>query len=363
MSERDLLLITPDFPPNRGGVARYLSLFAKHFEKRIRVISVPVSSANDVQSSFPILRKPLLSNMIWPKWLTAVQLLRKESTDARCVITSHVLPFGTAAMFAKRFTHKPYVVIVHGMDVRLAIRSKKTLTKNVLSNAHLVIANTNALAAELQQTFGLQNILVVYPPIDPSFLNITNQKMPSANVRFLTVSRLVERKGHERVIQALAILKMNGSLLNFHYSIVGEGPKRTELETLVAELELSSYITFHGDISDEKVRDEYTSADIFVMPIKDDPIDKEGFGMAYIEAAAFAVPSIATRVSGVDEAIVDGETGMLIEDGNIEQLANTMLQLAQNAELRTRLGIAAQTRAKTQFTSEAQFSKIDPYLV
>ncbi|OGL98026.1 hypothetical protein A2318_02120 [Candidatus Uhrbacteria bacterium RIFOXYB2_FULL_45_11] len=361
MNDRDLLLITPDFLPSRGGVARYLGLFAEYFSKRLRVVAPPLESKPEIATSYLLERKPLLSKLIWPKWITSVLLLVHESKTYRVVITSHVIPFGTAAMVAKWFTKKPYIVITHGMDVRLAVRSKKSLTTRVLSGAYLVIANSNALAQELQQTFGLKNILTLYPSVDPALVLKATKTVPEV-FTLLSVSRLVDRKGHERVLQALALLKLNGSLSAFCYVIVGDGPMRQTLETLAIELQLESNVVFKGDVSDEELRNAYANADVFVMPVKNDSIDKEGFGMVYLEAAAYGVPSIATRMSGVDEAVLDRETGLLIDDGNIEALAGSILLLANDQALREQLGSAARTRVTTEFTPAVQFSKLEPYL-
>lgn len=362
MSDRDLLLVTPDFLPSRGGVARYLGLFAEYFSSRIRVISSPLKSADAITTIYLLERKPLLSKYIWPKWITSVLLLIREAKSYRCVITSHVIPFGTAAMVAKWFTKKPYIVITHGMDVRLALRSKKSLTSRVLLNAYLVIANSNALAQELQQEFGLKNILTIYPCVDPKFVSSASN-VASSVFRLLSVSRLVDRKGHERVLQALALLKMNGSLSTFRYTIVGDGPMRQTLETLAIELDLGSSVVFKGDLSDADLYAVNADTDIFVLPVKNDPIDKEGFGMVYLEAAAYGVPSIATNMSGVNEAVLDNETGLLVPDGNIEALAGAIFSLANDASLREQLGNAARTRVATEFTPEVQFSKLEPYLV
>lgn len=362
MNERDLLLVTTDFPPNRGGVARYLALFCEYFSARIHVIAQPIEKDSEMMTTYSVERRALLSKHIWPHWLASVLILLQKSNSYRCVITSHVLPFGTAAMVAKWVTKKPYIVITHGMDVRLAMKSKRGLLNRVLRNAHLVVANSNALAQELQNTFHLQNILTVYPPVDPAFF-ISSEKQSSDHFELLSVSRLVDRKGHERVLQALALLKMSGSFRSFHYTIIGDGPTRESLESLAIELEIDSHVTFLGDVSDEILNTAYANADVFILPVKDDPLDKEGFGMVYLEAAAFGVPSIATNIPGVNEAILDKETGVLVPDGDLSALSQAILELAINHAFRNQLGEAARLRAETVFTPNAQFSKLEPYLV
>ena len=366
MNERDLLLLTPDFPPNRGGVARYLRLLCDHFSNRVTVVAEKLPDATpEMVAEYPILRTELLSKIVWPRWIKSVYLFWKERKTYAYALTSHALPFGTAAMVAGWFTRKLYVVIVHGMDIRLGMKSgwKRSLLSQTLSNAYLVVANSNALAAELQTNFGLRNILVVYPSIDPKFVSASIAHDPLQPFRLLTVSRLVERKGHDRVLNALATLKLNGTLTNFQYDIVGTGPVQSNLEQLVEVLQLKSHVRFLGDIDDAALASEYASADVFVMPVKDDAIDKEGFGLVYIEAAAYGVPSIGTQMTGVNEAVLDKQTGLLVENGNMEELAGAILLLATDSAYRQTLGKAAQERARMEFSSETQFSKLDPYFV
>ncbi len=366
MSERDLLLVTPDFPPNRGGVARYLSAFAAHFSNRIMVVAPIVTLQEETGAvSYPVIRQSLLFRFFWPRWLkTTFDLIRRRSSY-RYVITSHVLPFGVAARVAQWITNKPYVVIVHGMDLRLALTSsqKKRLCERTLQNAYLVVANSNALAQELQQRFHLKNILVVYPSIDPSQAISSKPESTSLVFRLLTVSRLVERKGHDRVLTALAMLKLNGTLTSFQYDIIGSGPMQSALEQLVMELDLGSHVHFLGDVDDTALRNAYLNTDVFIMPVKDDPIDKEGFGMVFLEAALFEVPSISTNMSGVNEAIIDGQTGLLVLDNDLEAIAQSIALLAKDPVYRRTLGLNAKERTLREFTSDVQFGKLDPYLL
>jgi len=363
---RKLLLLTLDFPPRTGGVARYLEALAVFFGEEIRVVANPEkgSEAFDKTAPFQIERQELLFKKVWPHWLKAVCFLIKEQTNYQNIIISHLLPLGAAAWLAKFVTRKFYIVIVHGMDVSLIKSSvhKKWLAGLILRGAKVVIANSQALADEVRRDFGVNETIVVYPgvrKINPQ-LDADRRLIEDNCFNILTVSRLVVRKGHFRVLQALA--KIKNQIPNLQYRIVGDGPMKEELQKIVVDLGLDSIVKFDGLLGDSELAKAYEQADLFVMPTVVDPIDREGFGMVYLEAAVYGVPSIATRQLGVDEAILDGQTGILIDDGDIETLAATILALSHDPEKLKRLGEAARKRTLEEFTSEKQFEKLERFL-
>jgi phosphatidylinositol alpha-1,6-mannosyltransferase len=129
------------------------------------------------------------------------------------------------------------------------------------------------------------------------------------------------------------------------------------------EVRLEAYpgVVFHGKVDDVEKGKLYARADLFVMPVGDDPIDKEGFGLVFLEAAQYAIPSLTTNVTGVNEAVVDGKTGIVLPSQDAERLAKAILELSENRDFRIRLGMGAYDHAK-KFTCEEQFGKLKPYL-
>ncbi len=363
MNEKKMLLITPDFPPMEGGVARYLSLLASFFKDDIEVLTEPNSAWQSVDpvSGYPVYRSSLLYRWVFPRWYKTVRILKSYQDRYRLILTSHVLPFGTAAMVAMKHTKIPYIVFVHGMDIRLAQRSarKKAQATQVLKNARVVVANSQALAQEVAQVFGVKELLVIYPCLPTQPL----PTKPASDGRFhlLTVSRLIKRKGHAQVLTALSLLRRQGLLENFVYDIVGAGPEQTTLQEMITGLGLQDLVRFHGQVDQATKGQFYASADVFVMPVANDPVDKEGFGLVFLEAAQYALPSITTNVTGVTEAVIDQETGIVLPDQNVEGLAQAILELSRNRELRIKLGLGAYDHA-AKFTCEEQFGKLKPYL-
>ncbi len=356
------LLLTPDFPPRRGGVARYLDGVADALKDRVRVLAPPEPGAAkfDASAPYPIERAPLEFRFLWPRWLRAVRLLVERRETYERVIVSHVLPFGTAALLAGLRTKAPYVVIAHGMDVALAARSpwKRLLAGLVLRRADLVVANSRALKDEIRARFGAERVAYVHPAVTLGEKGMTAPPS-STSVRLLTVSRLVERKGHLRVLEALARLRERGEWPDgLSYTIVGGGPMAEAIERRVADLGLNDVVQLQRDIQDEVLPGLYRTHDVFVMPTVAGGADREGFGIVYLEAAAFGLPSIATRQPGVDEAVLDGHTGLLVPDGNIDALAAAIRTLSTDAALRRTLGEAAQRRAQEEFSRERQAEKL-----
>jgi len=307
MSQKKILLITPDFPPHKGGIATYLSTLAFYFKTQIEILTQTDPQAHDFDTEveYPIRRKSLFYKWIWPHWLKIVTYLFLYRHDYRLILVSHLLPVGTAAFFAKKITKVPYILFVHGMDLRLANKTwrKQQLSTQVLKEAQLVVANSKALAKEITNTYGVSDVLVLYPCLSPQNSKLSPIIKNSSVFTLLTVSRLVERKGHTPVLHALADLKNSGKLSEFIYHIVGIGPVESLLKSLVLELSLEKHVVFHGSVTDEARWNLYNSSDLFIMPVSLDPIDKEGFGLVFIEAAQAGVPSLSTNIEGVDEAM------------------------------------------------------------
>lgn len=274
---------------------------------------------------------------------------RRSLFDA--IFVSHVLPIGTAAMFYRLMTGTPYDVLLHGMDFDLARGNKKKCFVMwwVLRFARRVFANSKALSHEIE-TFSKRPCDVLYPCVSDEFIEAAALigERRGSGTKLLTVSRLVERKGHQKVLEAMT------QIPDITYTIVGDGAMKKALEEDVKRLGLESRVTFMQFVSDGKLPELYASHDIFVMPTTKTTTDREGFGIVYLEAGLFGLPVIATRQPGVDEAVIDNETGLLIED-TPTALIGAITKLANNAALRQQLGRAAKTRVMKAFIAEQTY--------
>ncbi|MCG2687242.1 glycosyltransferase family 4 protein [Candidatus Parcubacteria bacterium] len=325
-------LITHDYPPKRGGVARYLEALVK---------------TCDCVSLEALDRLPNRIALLW----FVYQCMKKSDG----IITSHVLPIGTMCWIASKLTGKPYIVILHGMDFDLACRSmrKRWLLKKVLKNTQTIVTNSQALDREVSTFTGRMDVSVVYPTISDGFVEashfINAKYQNKENIRLLTVGRLVERKGHMKVLD---LVLADPTLF---YTIVGDGPMKTAIKTFIKDHHLEDRVEVLTSVSDRKLPGIYAKSDIFVMPTSKTSQDREGFGIVYLEAQLFGLPVIATNQPGVDEAIIDQQTGYLIEDSSVALLG--AVEQLKDLHDRTLMGKQGQEFVKAHFCREQQFLK------
>jgi glycosyltransferase involved in cell wall biosynthesis len=161
------------------------------------------------------------------------------------------------------------------------------------------------------------------------------------------VARLDRLKGHDVLLKALAWMKEDAELL-----IVGDGPERGALEVLAAELGVQDRVRFAGFRKD--VPDLLAASDFFVLPSR-----TEGLPLSVLEAMAHGLPSIATPVGGVPEALNGEECGILVPVDDVHRLAAVMGTLVGDPQLRRRLGAAAETRVRKHFSFAAMTDAYD----
>lgn len=323
-----VLIPTLEAPDAQGGIARYIRATVETLPEDVAVL-------------------PLASGAFGALW----RALRAHPREELWI--HHVLPVGTVAWLQRR----AYVVFLHGLDFDLARRNawKRALTKRILRGARRIVTNSHALAAEVAAFAGVRTPLVVSPCVDEYLLAAADTpQLPlhgSHTTRLLTVSRLVEKKGHLKVLRAMV------EVPNTVYDIVGEGPMRDAIAVEAEHLGLSRRVHLHGAVDDEALARHYAQADIFVMPTTKSAHDREGFGTVYLEANLFDLPVIAVDAPGVNEAVIHGSTGLLIDDTH-DALVGALLRLSQDAAFAHALGMQGRERVLAEFTREAQFGTL-----
>ena len=168
---------------------------------------------------------------------------------------------------------------------------------------------------------------------------------PNAPV-LLTVSRLVEYKGIQRVIKAMP--KILSEVPDARYVVVGDGSYREDLMRLARESSVRDAVVFLGSVTNAEKFACYDRCSVFVMPS-----EQEGFGIVYLEANAFGKPVIGGDVMGVPEAVSNGETGLLVNPFDVDAIADAAIHLLLNSTEARRLGENGRRRVERELTWKA----------
>jgi len=176
------------------------------------------------------------------------------------------------------------------------------------------------------------------------------------------VSRLMTRKGQDQIIQALPqVLKVVplASLI-----IVGDGPYRKHLEKLTADLGLRDNVHFTGKVDQAQLANWYAAGDVFAMPCRTrvGGWDVEGLGIVFLEASATGLPVIVGNSGGAVDAVLDGETGFLVNGNNLSEISDRLIELLANQDLAKRMGSAGRNWVAREWTWEHSFKRLESLL-
>jgi phosphatidylinositol alpha-1,6-mannosyltransferase len=366
------LLVTLDFPPMFGGVANYWANLNRFLSSGRLVVLAPEfddSLEFDMAQSYLIYRRELLSTKsgVRPKWLPLLyqtfKLARQEKIGK--IIVTHILPAGTVALLVKKILRIPYIVSVHGLDIAYCGRSprKLRLAKIILKNAQAIIANSNYtknLVLDLK-CCGPEKISLVYPCPNINFRETPPEKIAELKKEYgledkriiLTVGRLIERKGHDKVIQALP--KILEQFSDAVYVIVGKGQNLAYLRELVELLKLQDNVKFFLDVEDHELPAFFQMADVFAMPCRRlADGDVEGFGIVYLEANCFGLPALAGNSGGAPESVETGVNGLVVDPMSVTEIEDAILKLLSDRGMAAMMGAAGRERVARKFNWHEQ---------
>jgi glycosyltransferase involved in cell wall biosynthesis len=270
------------------------------------------------------------------------------------------------ALFLKEISGIPFSVTAHGQDFMKDLGSDDLL-REICAAAEFVAAETDysrellcqrcpGSAAKIHRVYnGIDLERFPTPPYEAArpeaapadTFEVASYQLP----RIISVGRLVAFKGFEHLIDACAELARRG--FDFVCDIIGDGPLRDLIEAKIESLNLSSRINLLGSLSQRAVLEKLRAADIFTLAsVTDAQGASDVFPTVILEAMASACPVVSTRLAGIPELVVNGETGVLVSPGDTSALIEAMAQLLCDRELRLRYGRAGRTRIEQHFRIE-----------
>lgn len=353
------LLVTNDFPPKVGGIQNYLwELWRRLPADDVVVHTTPYSGSAsfDAEQPFEVVRSREPWLVPGPHLTTRVRRLA-DVYGAELVVLDPALPAG---LIGPRL-NRPYAVVVHGAEVAIPARipGMRRLLAGVLESAAGVIAAGGYPAEQCERALGRAMPTFVIPPgVDVDRFKPQTPAERTQNRERLglsaeaptvvSLSRLVPRKGMDTLVRAAALL--HAARGDLQVVIAGAGRDRRRLARLAARL--GAPVRMLGRISDRDAADLHGCADVFAMLCRTRwrGLEQEGFGIVFLEAAAAGVAQVAGRSGGAHEAVVDGETGVVLDPATPESAAEAIDALLADPQRRRQMGARARLRAETDFS-------------
>lgn len=350
-----LLTLTPDYPPSVGGIQILLARLHAQLPNYDHLVVTRGPGSN---GGAPwVVRTRASSGKSSLAELNALALREGIRFSPDVVLNGHVVTT-PAAVLLGRLRRVPIVTYLYADEV--AARPQLTRLA-VRASARSIAISSYARDLALQAGARPEQVRMVAPGFDqPSNMGPTAPKAGRPTI--VTVARLVDRyKGHDVVLDAVA--RLRESLPDVHWVVIGTGPLRAELESSVAARGLGANVTFLGHVKDGERDQRLAEAHAFVMPsrLPARGAGGEGFGIVYLEAALHGTPSVAGRVAGAVDAVLDGKTGLLVDPESSEDVARALERLLTDASLAGCLGNAARARARS-FTWAAMADQVDGVL-
>ncbi len=286
---------------------------------------------------------------------TAVRLIRKEKITVVCI--GELIACGWLMSWLRRFTGVPQLVYVHGEDATVRSTWHRRRRRRFLKSADRIVAVSGFTRDVLVDQLGVpaEKVSVIHNGVDlarfrqqpdAERLSALKQQLGAdGRTIVLSVGRLVERKGFDNAIRAIA--KIIDKHPNVLHVVLGDGPQRAQLKALSDSLQLSNHVHFTGMVSNADLIAYYALADLFLLPNRDMPDgDTEGFGLVFLEANAAGKAVISGRAGGVLDAVIDGENGLTVNGHDPDAIAEAVDLLISDDSLRQRLALQGGKRAE-----------------
>ncbi len=377
------LYIAMDFKPTGGsGIAEQTDQLAKHMTElgenlTVLTPAIPGDAEFDRSCDYPIVRfdARIQEQGLWGRILRTDALFRSIVSNVRRLKADYMIldrwsPIcGLMITLASHILRRPFFLVAHGSEFSESVPFG--FSRNITARASSKVICISDYTCDMARASGVESdkLVVVHHGFDIRevdeyrYRNFVGRfpgmdsAFPEGSLTVLTVSRLIGRKRIDRIIEAMP--RVVEKVPQARYVIVGDGRDADRLKRLANESPVSDSITFLGARIDDEKFECYDRCDIFAMTSDHLPGEGiESFGIVFLEANAFGKPVIGSDVGGIPEAVLHGETGLLVSDPNdIEEIANSILQLLENPDEAHRMGKNGRLRVESELNWRKSASK------
>ena len=371
------LVITNDFPPRPGGIQTFGYEIVRRFDPE----SVTVLTSNwegaaefDAAQDFKIVRANTQTLVPSKSTLSMARQIVVAENITR-VLFGAAAPLGLLASSLRKLGVQNIVGMTQGHETGWAMTpgTRQALRKIGNDTDYLTYISeyTHKKIAKALSPAAAARMRRIVPGVDttefsPANLSSGNQLRTELGWTdrpvIVCVSRLMARKGQDELIRALP--KIHQTAPNASLIIVGDGPYRKDLERLVKKLGLESFVHLTGKVSQAELSKWYAAGDIFAMPCRTrmGGWDVEGLGIVFLEGSATGLPAIVGDSGGAVDAVIDGETGYLVDGTNTAEIAERIAYLFANPDVAKKMGEAGRNWVTQEWTWDQNFKKLDGLL-
>ena len=369
-----LLLLTNDFPPRAGGIQQYCYNLVSRLDPGSVVVYAPAwrgATEFDARQPFRVVRHP--SSRILPTGDVArrvIALVREVCPDVVCFGAS--FPLGLLAGRVTRATGVPCMGFSHGVEVAVGrVPLLRRLLARVAGELRLITAVSRWSAARVEQ--GVRGRCPVellpsgvatdlyHPGVDGGLVRARHSLGTSPVC--VCVSRLVPRKGQDRLIQAWPAVVAR--VPDAHLLLVGGGPYERRLRRLAAASPVRDRIHLTGEVPWDELPAYYAAGDVFAMPCRTRwlGLDLEALGAVFLEAAATGLPVVAGRSGGAPETVIEGETGTVVDGRRAAAVGEAVAALLADLPRARAMGQAGRRFVEARYGWDAVVARFEKLLV
>ena len=371
------LVITNDFPPRPGGIQTFGYEIVRRFDPE----SVTVLTSNwegaaefDTAQDFKIVRANTQTLVPSKSTLSMAREIVVAENITR-VLFGAAAPLGLLAAPLRKLGVTNIVGMTQGHETGWAMTpgTRQALRKIGNDTDYLTYISeyTHKKIAKALSPSAAARMRRIVPGVNvtefsPGNLSSGNQLRTELGWTdrpvIVCVSRLMARKGQDELIRALP--KIHQTAPNASLIIVGDGPYRKDLERLVKKLGLENFVHLTGKVSQTELSKWYAAGDIFAMPCRTrmGGWDVEGLGIVFLEGSATGLPVIVGDSGGAVDAVIDGETGYLVDGTNTVEIADRIAYLFANPDVAKKMGEAGRNWVTQEWTWDQSFNKLDGLL-
>jgi phosphatidyl-myo-inositol dimannoside synthase len=359
---RRTLLLTNDFPPRTGGIQSYLQELATRLPADRLVVYAPAwagAAEFDAAQPFRVVRHPTSLMLPTPDVARRAAALLAEH-DLSAVWFGAAAPLALLGKHLRSAGAERVLASTHGHEVGWSmVPGGRRALRLIAGRVDVVTYVSDYARRRFAAAFGPDAAFEYVPPgVDATAFTPDPVARQRLRERYglgqdpvvVCVSRMVPRKGQDRLIEALPLIRSR--VPRTRLLLVGDGRRAAALTALAERLGLADAVTLTGRVPADELADHYGVGDVFAMPCRTRGLglDVEGLGIVFLEASAAAVPVVAGDSGGAPETVIPGVTGLVVDGRRVDEVAVACGDLLANRPRAVAFGSAGRDWVTRRWT-------------